>query len=134
VDRFCLPEACLIADLIDYCKKKRVSFDPTYLYNDVFKALNHIHSSGELHNEITSNLPKYLERSNFLGQFLERLRAAGKKIFLLTNSPFPFVDAGMKHLLVCLHVYTLLVLLLNRHIERELGLVLRCDHCASRQA
>lgn len=40
-----------------------------------------------------------MNESPKLGLLLERLRAGDKQLFLLTNSPFGFVDAGMRHIL-----------------------------------
>lgn len=66
------------------------------------KAVSHLHSSGLLHAAIMQDLPKYLHiESNGSGvvTFLKQLKNAGKKLFLLTNSPFHFVNAGMKFLM-----------------------------------
>lgn len=99
MDQFCLSEACIIADLLQHFENKGISFDPSYVYSDVYRALSWVHTSGLLHRSIMENVPKFLERSSFLPDFLKRLRAAGKKVFLLTNSGYQFIDAGLSYLL-----------------------------------
>lgn len=99
MDQFCLAEACLIADLLSYFENKGISFDPSYVYSDVYRALSWVHTSGTLHKAIVHNVPKFLQRSAYLPAFLKRLRAAGKKVFILTNSGYQFIDAGLTYLL-----------------------------------
>jgi HAD superfamily 5'-nucleotidase-like hydrolase len=99
MDQFCLSEACLIADLLQHFENKGIAFDPSYVYSDVFKALSWVHTSGTLHRAIMQNVPKFLQRSAFLPAFLHRLRSSGKKVFLLTNSGYQFIDAGLTYLL-----------------------------------
>ncbi|KAG1687821.1 5'-nucleotidase domain-containing protein 2 [Nymphon striatum] len=45
------------------------------------------------------NIENYLEKKCCYGNFLECLRNAGKKLFIVTNSPFSFVNSGMCYLL-----------------------------------
>jgi HAD superfamily 5'-nucleotidase-like hydrolase len=98
-DIFCLPEVCLISDIIQHLNDLKVTFDPAYVYEDIRKAVEHIHFSRLLHNEIISNLPTYLEKNPSLGEILWRFRDSGKQLFLATNSPFYFVAKGMEYLL-----------------------------------
>jgi len=37
-------------------------------------------------------------------EFLQVLKERGKKLFILTNSPFPFVDGGMRFLFQVLSI------------------------------
>ena len=50
-----------------------------------------IHSSGELHQAITDSLDEYLTSGKEISQLLERLVAHDKKLFLISNSGFPFM-------------------------------------------
>ncbi|CAG2162303.1 unnamed protein product, partial [Oppiella nova] len=53
-----------------------------------------------MHKMIDDNLmPKYLEKNNSLNTFLNRLKENNKKMFLITNSPFKFVDCGMRYMM-----------------------------------
>ena len=79
VDEFCLPEACLIADIIEHYVKRDISFDPSYIYTDVNKAVSSLHSTGMLHSEILKDLPRYLERKDDIAGFFNKLKDADKK-------------------------------------------------------
>jgi hypothetical protein len=78
--------AGLVADVIEFFVQNQIPFDPSYVYNDVTKAVNHIHSSGALHTAIMQDLPKYLYSSSptnsGVATFLKELKNAGKKVNL----------------------------------------------------
>jgi HAD superfamily 5'-nucleotidase-like hydrolase len=98
-DLFSLAEVCLLADLVQFFSDARTRFHAEYLYHDVRSAVNHVHSAGRLHGAIMEDPARFLRPAEGLAELLERLRGAGKRLFLLTNSPFRFVDAGMRYLL-----------------------------------
>ena len=85
----------LISDVIEFFVQKKLKFDPSYVYNDITKAVGLIHSTKLLHNEIMKNLPLYLKKDDAAGiaTFLTRLKKAGKKVrtqlsaFNYTNEP-----------------------------------------------
>lgn len=100
VDNFSLPEVCLISDTIAYFHQKKLDFDPGYIYADVTTAVSYLHLSGELHKAILNDLPRYLfGKRPLTATLLQRLKRHGKKLFLLTNSPWHFVDKGMSYIL-----------------------------------
>ena len=99
LDLFALPVANLLADVIQTFVEKRIDYSADYVYRDVRRAIEHVHSSGLLHDGIASSPKTYLDKAPKLGEFLLRLRSGGKLTFLLTNSPFDFVDAGMRFML-----------------------------------
>lgn len=101
IDNFSLPEICtfltncphnfqrnsylpflgLISDTIEYFHEKGIMFDPGYVYADVTKAVSHIHLSGELHNAIMNDLPRYLQgKRPLMAKFLSALKKQGKKV------------------------------------------------------
>ena len=98
-DLFSLPEACLIADVIQYFSEQRVRFDPRYVLEDVKACIRSLHESGEIHAEVVGNMDKYLRHNPVLLSFLSNLKSQGKKLFILTNSSFEFIDAGLRHVL-----------------------------------
>lgn len=100
-DLFAAPEVCLLADTIQIFKESGITFHPRYIQQDIREAVANIHISGALHHEMANNPEKYFDTamSSNLGPFLMRLKNAGKTVFLLTNSPYWFVDAGMRFLL-----------------------------------
>lgn len=97
-DRFSVPEQCLICDVVDWMNNKRMIHDGKLVFEDVKQAVGRVHISGRLYNEIQNNIENYLERGA-LKEVVKHLRDANKQLFILTNSPFSFVNAGMKHLL-----------------------------------
>ncbi|KAH9623392.1 hypothetical protein KSS87_021933, partial [Heliosperma pusillum] len=99
MDFFCFSEACLIADIVQHFVDEKLEFDASYVYQDVNHAIQHVHRSGLAHRAIISDPHRYLVKNGQLYCFLRMLRDKGKKLFLLTNSPYYFVDGGMRFLL-----------------------------------
>ncbi|XP_030535730.1 5'-nucleotidase domain-containing protein DDB_G0275467 [Rhodamnia argentea] len=99
MDFFCFSEACLIADMVQFFVDAKLEFDACYIFEDVNRAIQHVHRSGLVHRGILSDPHKYLVKNGEVLQFLKMLKEKGKKLFLLTNSPFYFVDGGMQFML-----------------------------------
>ncbi|KAL8236912.1 hypothetical protein R6Q59_017993 [Mikania micrantha] len=99
MDFFCFSEVCLIADIVQYFVDAKLEFDASYVYQDVRRAIQHVHRSGLVHRGILADPDKYLVKNGQLLSFLKMLRENGKKLFLLTNSPYYFVDGGMRYML-----------------------------------
>ncbi|KAI4381081.1 hypothetical protein MLD38_007192 [Melastoma candidum] len=99
MDFFCFSEACLIADMVQYFVDAKLEFDASYIYEDVNRAIQHVHRSGLVHRGILSDPHMYLVKNGELLRFLRMLKENGKKLFLLTNSPYYFVDGGMDFML-----------------------------------
>ena len=87
---FELPEICLFADLIDLRENdpsnEAVLGDPWQLFDDIRSCIDEVHRDDSLKAIIKSDLPHYIEDDPQLAQALHKLRSAGKKLFLLTNS------------------------------------------------
>eukprot|EP00052_Salpingoeca_macrocollata_P014057 m.109906 g.109906 ORF g.109906 m.109906 type:complete len:586 (-) comp19169_c0_seq1:225-1982(-) len=99
-DLFSVPVATLLADVTEHFLQNNIKRRPIYLHQDVTDALQFVHTTGVLHDAITASPDHYLEPcDDDTYRMLMRLRQAGKHIFLLTNSAFDFVNAGMKHVL-----------------------------------
>jgi len=99
MDVFCFSEACLLADIVQHFIDAKLEFDASYVYEDVNQSIQHVHRSGLIHRQILSEPQKFLIKKSQVFRFLKMLREKGKKLFLLTNSPFHFVDGGMRYLL-----------------------------------
>lgn len=76
-----------------------INFDPSLVYEDVSGAVSKIHLSGRLYSEIMNNPSIYINKNRLLEECLIRLKLNGKKLFMITNSPFQFVDCGMNYLM-----------------------------------
>ncbi|GJM98754.1 hypothetical protein PR202_ga15791 [Eleusine coracana subsp. coracana] len=99
MDVFCFSEACLLADIVQHFVDAKLEFDASYVYEDVNQSIQHVHRSGLIHRKILSEPQKFLKKNSQVFRFLKMLKEKGKKLFLLTNSPFYFVDGGMRYLL-----------------------------------
>ncbi|RKP37685.1 HAD-superfamily hydrolase [Dimargaris cristalligena] len=99
-DLFSLPEACLLADVVQYFLDHNIPFHPRYLADDIRGMAQVLHGHGgigpgPLHQRIMANITDYLEPNPRIVHYLEKLKGSGKKLFLLTNSSFEFVDKGL---------------------------------------
>ncbi|CAH1781018.1 unnamed protein product, partial [Owenia fusiformis] len=99
MDLFALPEVTLLSNITQYFNEKNIAYDPEYVFYDVRNAVQGIHTSGLLHQKIMENLDVYIEKGPEVAELLQNLAAAGKKLFLLSNSGFPFVDKGMTYMI-----------------------------------
>ncbi|KAI9594731.1 HAD-superfamily hydrolase [Syncephalis fuscata] len=103
VDLFSMPNTCLLADIIEYFNKHGISFHPQHLADDVQLVSEMLHSGtgigmGPLHRTILNDIEKYLEPSRSLTNYLEKLHRYNRRLFLLTNSGFEFVDRGLAYI------------------------------------
>ncbi|CAK7338109.1 unnamed protein product [Dovyalis caffra] len=91
--------ACLLADMVQHFVDAKLEFDASYIYQDVNRAIQHVHRSGVAHRGILSDPHRYLVKNGQVLRFLTMLKERGKKLFLLTNSPYNFVDGGMRFIM-----------------------------------
>lgn len=97
---FSLPEVSLYAHLVDFFDARRATeadAGPNYaqLFDDVRACIDEAHRDGTLKSEVSAALGRYIERDVHLVPMLQALRAAGKKVFLATNSQWAYTDAVM---------------------------------------
>ncbi|KAG2188259.1 hypothetical protein INT44_001012 [Umbelopsis vinacea] len=106
-DLFSIPQACLLSDILQYFKENNIDFHPRYLADDVQRASDIVHQwsplqsrgiGGQLHNRVVRDMSTYLTKQPSMVRYLEDLRRNGKKTFLLSNSSFPFIDAGLQYI------------------------------------
>ncbi|KAJ2225048.1 hypothetical protein IW143_000249 [Coemansia sp. RSA 520] len=102
-DIYSVPEATLLADVIQYFSEHSIPFHPRYLAEDIRTAGEYIHkgdgiSMSPLHSTIVNNIEKYLDRAPEILQMLSTLKREGKRLFLLTNSGYSYVDAGLSYM------------------------------------
>lgn len=71
----------------------------TNLFQDIRTCTDLIHAEGVLKATVLADLPKYIKKTPDLAVFLDRLRAAGNKVFLLTNSEYYYTKSVMSYLL-----------------------------------
>jgi len=98
-DLFSMAECCLIADTIQFFKDNNIDFCPNNAVTDVLGAIRDTHISGDFHRIVSSNPEKYFDPSPDLKLVLEKLKRAGKRLMFVSNSPYWYVDAGMKYVI-----------------------------------
>ncbi|XP_041952856.1 5'-nucleotidase domain-containing protein 2 isoform X1 [Alosa sapidissima] len=98
MDVFSIPEMTLLAAANDFFISNDIEYDPVHLYRDVSEAIGMVHIKGYMYKWIMQDLEKYILRGDETYAVLHRLVNHGKKLFLITNSPFSFVDKGMKYM------------------------------------
>lgn len=96
---FALCEVTSYAALITALEARGTAFDPKQLFDDVRAAIDASHADGSVYRHVTSDLARYLDRDSALPRTLHKLRSSGKKLFLLTNSPWSYTNTVMEYLL-----------------------------------
>ncbi|MEQ8274177.1 MAG: HAD-IG family 5'-nucleotidase [Deltaproteobacteria bacterium] len=97
---FALPEAALYSGIIEHYEQdlqKRVAFHK--LFDDIRNSIDACHRDGSLKTIIKADLQRYIIADPELPTTLHRLRSAGKRLFVLTNSYWDYTNAVMSYLL-----------------------------------
>lgn len=96
---YSLADVAVYAGIIDHLERTGRRPDYRQLFADVRLCADEAHASGEVNAELERDLARYVVRDPALGPTLHRLRSAGKKLFLLTNSRPEQTEPMMAHLL-----------------------------------
>jgi hypothetical protein len=96
-DIFSMAECCLIADTIQFFKDRGISYCPQNVVTDVSKAIGGTHVSGDFHRIVARNPERYFEPTPHLKGVIQNLKDSGKRLIFVSNSPFWYVDAGMRY-------------------------------------
>ncbi|MCB9650766.1 MAG: HAD-IG family 5'-nucleotidase [Deltaproteobacteria bacterium] len=98
---FALPEAALFAEIIELYEKVLKVKKMAYwkLFDDIRSSIDLCHRDGSLKAIIKADMPRYIEADPELPQTLHKLRSAGKRLFVLTNSEWDYTDAVMSYML-----------------------------------
>jgi HAD superfamily 5'-nucleotidase-like hydrolase len=97
---FDLPEGSLYSALVDLMKRRPglVRVNMRTLFDDIRSSVDTLHADGSLKARITADLGTYFHRDPDLVPTLQKFHAAGKRLFLLTNSEVEYTAAVMDHL------------------------------------
>ena len=98
-DLFSMAECSLVADTVDYFVSNSIPFDPPSVVADVLSSIGQTHVSGDFHKVVAGNPEMYFEPVPRMAEVLKKMKDAGKTLLLISNSPFWYVDAGMRHIL-----------------------------------
>ena len=101
---FALPEVTIYANVVELLDrhpelwpKDRPSY--TEAWEDVRACIDEAHRDGTIKDRIRARPAGFVRRDPDLGPALHKLRSAGKRLFLLTNSYYPYTDAILSYLL-----------------------------------
>lgn len=101
---FALPEVTLFAALVEMVEQHPKDWSghpPTFaeIWTDVREAIDEAHRDDTIKSRIKADPAAYFLKDPDLAPTLHKLRSAGKKLFLLTNSYYPYTAAVMSYLL-----------------------------------
>jgi HAD superfamily 5'-nucleotidase-like hydrolase len=102
---FALPEVTIFAELVEMVDDAPEIWNgknaPSYeqAWNDVREAIDEAHRDESIKQRIKDDPARFFHRDPELAGTLHKLRSAGKKLFLLTNSFYPYTNAVMSYLL-----------------------------------
>jgi 5'-nucleotidase len=95
---FSLSEVTSYSAIVDALDKHGGRVDYGAVFDDVRKSIDEAHRDGAFYATVTRALDKYVQRDDELEATLHKFRSAGKKLFLLTNSPWSYTDTLMSYL------------------------------------
>lgn len=100
---YALSEVSVYAAAVDELerlqKQTRVQVDYFKLFDDVRTCIDLAHQDGSILDKILAALPDHTRFDPLLADTLHKLRSAGKKLFLLTNSRASYTDTMMHYLI-----------------------------------
>jgi HAD superfamily 5'-nucleotidase-like hydrolase len=96
---YALSEATIYTGIVDAFDKRGLELDYARLFTDIRECIDEAHRDGTILDEVNGDLPRYVQRDPALAQTLHKLRSAGKKLFLLTNSRWAYTERMMAYLL-----------------------------------
>lgn len=97
-DLFSMAECCLIADTVQFFKDQGIPYAGRNVVTDVLTAVTETHLSGDFHRLVAQNPDRYFHPTPHLKQLLQKYKEAGKRLIFVSNSPFWYVDAGMRYI------------------------------------
>ena len=96
---YALSEVCVFAAAVDALEKDGLEVDYDKLFRDVRACIDLAHQDGTILDMVLSDLPRFVRRDPLLAETLHKLRSAGKRLFVLTNSRAAYTDRLMTYLL-----------------------------------
>ncbi|MBZ0117886.1 MAG: HAD-IG family 5'-nucleotidase [Sandaracinaceae bacterium] len=95
---YALSEVAVFAAAIDALEAGNGAIDYGALFDDIRRSIDLAHRDGTILSRITAEPERFLVRDPDLAPTLHKLRSAGKKLFLLTNSHAEYTDRVMSYL------------------------------------
>lgn len=96
---YSLSEVAVYAAVIQHLETHGQTVHYGELFTDIRQCADVSHQDGSILGVVLEDLPRYVDRDPELGVLFHKLRSAGKRLFLLTNSGPEYTDAMMSYLL-----------------------------------
>jgi 5'-nucleotidase len=96
---YALSEAALYAALIDAMEQRGLAVDYAKAFTDIRESIDEAHRDGTILETVAADFPRFVHKDPELAPTLHKLRSAGKRLFLLTNSRWSYTEKMMTHLL-----------------------------------
>ena len=95
---YALSEVSVYAAVVDELDRDGLKVDYDELFSHVRECIDLAHRDGSILSAILGDLPRYVIRDPSLGATFHKIRSAGKRLFLLTNSHWEYTDRMMSYL------------------------------------
>ncbi len=96
---YALSEAAMYATIIDAFERRGMTVKFGRLFNDIRECIDEAHRDGSILDPVMADPSRFIERSDELPRMLHKLRSAGKRLFVLTNSRRAYTEHILGHLL-----------------------------------
>lgn len=96
---YALSEVTMFAAVIDEMERAGHVCDYDKLFVDIRTCIDLSHQDGSILDHVMADPARFVQRDPALGHTLHKLRSAGKRLFLLTNSRAAYTDRMMGYLL-----------------------------------
>ena len=96
---YALSEAAMYAKAVSVLEARNESVDFAKLFEDIRESIDEAHRDGSILDAVQRDLPRFVDRDALLAPTLHKLRSAGKRLFLLTNSRWAYTEKMMTYLL-----------------------------------
>jgi HAD superfamily 5'-nucleotidase-like hydrolase len=96
---YALSEASLYAALVGAFEQRGLAIDYAKAFSDIRESIDEAHRDGTILETVSGDFARFVNKDHALAPTLHKLRSAGKRLFLLTNSRWSYTDQMMKYLL-----------------------------------
>jgi HAD superfamily 5'-nucleotidase-like hydrolase len=96
---YALSEAAIYAALVDAMEQRGLAVDFAKMFTDIRESIDEAHRDGTILEAVASDFPRFVHKDPELAPTLHKLRSAGKRLFLLTNSRWSYTDKMMTYLI-----------------------------------
>jgi HAD superfamily 5'-nucleotidase-like hydrolase len=96
---YSLSEVAVYAAVVEHLEARGGDLDYEQLFFDIRDCADISHQDGSILDVVLADLPRYVDRDPDLGLLLHKLRSAGKRVFLVTNSGPEYTKVMMSYLL-----------------------------------